>query len=135
MVLGMVCYGALVVPLLAGRQAAAQEEKIEPEWRQSLQVDIKNGAPRADICNRAMARAGVSNDVDFKNWAYGIVRQYCPLGTLSKGGSAARLASARLAARLMLSQGCPAISLLQIDRIMRGQQVIVARGNCYMRFN
>ena len=131
----MLFFAIMATPFLAAWQASANQDGIEPVWKKALEVDIKNGAPSSDICDKAMRRAGISNNVEFKNWAYSTARQYCPPGTFAKGGSARKPKSKKVVAKALLSHDCPAITLPQMAMILRGQQVTVMRGACYMRFN
>jgi hypothetical protein len=65
---------------LAGSLATAlplQAGTNETTWRASIEADIRNGARAEAICRSARIRAEVSDEVPFKNWAYGIARKYC----------------------------------------------------------
>ena len=63
----------------------------EKTWYRSIQADIKNGASARTICINASSPAEVSDEVAFKNWAYGIARKYCSKG-YEKSASAPDLA-------------------------------------------
>ena len=65
---------------------AAIADDVDDEWRRSLEADVSNGAPKETICDNALRRAGISNDVGFKNYAYGVVRKLCP--EMLSGGKA-----------------------------------------------
>lgn len=60
-------------------------DAVDDEWRRALEADISNGAPKEKICDDALRRAGISTQVSFKNYAYGVVRNYCP-EMLNEGG-------------------------------------------------
>ena len=59
---------------------AQYQGENERVWAASLQADISNGAAADDICRNASSSAVTSDDVNFKNWAYSVARQYCESG-------------------------------------------------------
>ena len=101
----------------------------EVEWRNSILSEIRNGAPVQDICSDSMIYAKTSTEVDFKDWAFGIVRQYCPelLGPPKEvkqlGGETDKK-----------NQGCD-LSWEQMGRILRGEKIFVFGNSCSQRWN
>lgn len=68
--------GVLASPILLQLPSLAQRNEVT--WRNSIEADISNGAPARTICINAKSSAFASSDVQFKNYAYGVVRRYCP---------------------------------------------------------
>ena len=94
----------------------------ERTWAQSINSDIMNGGPMEHICTSSLNSATISDEVGFKNWAYGIARQYCSPDKLGKQKA------------VEFSKTCD-LKVDQINRISRGQKVIVYAETCSMSFN
>jgi len=117
--------------LIASPSFSQQRRSNEDTWRGGIEADIRNGAPADIICINALSSAGVSNDVQFKNWAYSIVRKYCPdkLGAGQSPPSGGGLVRAETQ-----SSAC-VISFSQMREIALGKKVMVTGSNCSASFN
>lgn len=117
----------------------------ESEWRLSIEADIRNGAPADYICGNTMSSARFSDDARFKDWAYGIARQYCPPGELGKPSkpppyptnSAPNSLNPFNRAGEKESQqvGCRIMSGIDAERIRSGASVNLSGDGCVMIFN
>lgn len=93
-------------------------------WSASIQADINNGAPSEQICNNAMSSAKASDLAQFKSWAYGVVRQYCP----------EKLRSVPSQSSSATNQDC-SMTQAQINSAARGRRIEVVGKDCYAVFN
>jgi hypothetical protein len=120
---------AMLLFLLFGGSASAQYGDTNADtWARSIQSDINNGAPKEQICNNAMNSAKISDVARFKDWAYGVVRRYCPeqLGEKQavstgkeKPGNAADCS----------------FNIYQMNLAAQGKRVEVVGSFCYATFN
>jgi hypothetical protein len=114
-------------------QARERDETNEVRWRASIEADIRNDAPKEQVCSNAMSSARVSDDARFKDWAYGIARQYCSADKFNKHtripptGSAPSQSSQR--------SDCPILSAIDARKIVNGQRIKLMGGGCVMIFN
>jgi hypothetical protein len=108
----------------------------EAKWRRSIEADIQNGAPADDICRNALSPATVSDEVAFKNWAYGIARTYCPPGKVGPLKASPATDPAVVNPELLDSpMNCPLLSSHDARRVARGERVKLQGGGCLMIFN
>ena len=108
----------------------------EAKWRRSIEADIKNGAPANDICINALSPATVSDEVAFKNWAYGIARTYCPPGKVGPLKDSPATDPIVVNPELLDSPiNCPLLSSHDARRVARGERVQLTGGGCTMIFN
>lgn len=108
----------------------------EAKWRRSIEADIQNGAPAEDICRNALSPAIVSDEVTFKNWAYGIAWTYCPPGTVGPLKSTPATNPVVVNPEPLDSPiNCPLLSSHDARRVARGERVRLTGGGCTMIFN
>jgi len=121
----------LTTPALAQRR-----QPNEVMWRQSIEADVRNGAPREDICINAMSSATASDDASFKNWAYSVVRKYCPeqLRTGDSPPSGGTQSTPMVDSAKGSSKPC-ILSQAQIVDGSRGKRVAVMGSNCFIQMN
>jgi hypothetical protein len=114
----------LVLSLLQAPGGQALEP-LETKWRESIEADLRNGDPTGQVCTKAKTRASISDDVAFKNWAYGIARRTCPQGAV--GGKAPPLQPHTWC--------CPLLTAHDARIVARGHQLRISTGACVMIFN
>ena len=103
--MGRTMPAAVIAALTLGTAAIAGENEIR--WRRAIEADISNGAPVEAICRKAMGPAQISDEVAFKNYAYGVVRKYCP-EMLNEDGKAYKPPKPKIPAELeaLKPEGC-----------------------------
>lgn len=130
----------MILPLLMfvfASPALAQDRiSNEVRWRQSIQSDIRNGAPASDICLNAKSSATTSSDVNFKDWAYSIVREYCPdqLNQGKNSSSQGLKSNPAASDGNSLGESCT-IKQSQMFAASRGQRVIIRGSDCSIYIN
>jgi hypothetical protein len=115
-------------------QAHQWNEPNEVKWRASIEADLRNGAPKETICANSLSSAQVSNDVPFKDWAYGIARKHCsepfkftkPIGAPSPYSGSSPSTE---------RPDCPLLSAADVRRVASGERVKLMGGGCVMTFN
>jgi hypothetical protein len=115
--------------LLSGGSALSQYNDVNADnWTKSIQSDIINGAPREQICSNAFSSAKASGVAEFKDWAYGVVRRYCPekLGEKKQVGSVSGDNNAL--------PNC-SLKLYQMNLASLGRRVEVVGEACWAVFN
>ena len=103
----------------------------ETRWRESINSDIRNGAPEDYICRNSKSSAGASDDANFKDWAWSIARKYCPpdeMGKPSNKGIEPQQPQPE-------QSNCRMMSSVDAEKAMRGQYVDISSGRCVMIFN
>ena len=126
----------LVVLLSATGSTSFAMGGNEEKWRRSIEADIQNGAPANDICRSSLSSATVSDEVVFKNWAYGIARTYCPPGTLGPLKPSPPSAPTTVKPGVLdTPTNCPLLSSHDASRVSRGERVKLQGGGCLMIFN
>lgn len=131
----------LVLTLLQAPGVQALEP-LETKWRESIEADLRNGDPTGQVCTKAKTRASISDDVAFKNWAYGIARRSCPQGAVGgkapppqpqAGGVTSPVT--KEAPSATYTQGCPLLSAHDARIIAGGRRLRISTGACVMSFN
>ena len=126
----------LFIFIFASPALAQARSSNEATWRQSIQSDIKNGAPASDICSNAMSSATTSDDANFKDWAYSVVRQYCPdqLNQGKNNSSQGLKSNSAASDTNSLGESCT-IKQSQMFAASRGQRVIIRGSDCSIYIN
>ena len=131
----------LVLTLLQAPGGQALEP-LETKWRESIEADLRNGDPTGKVCTKAKTRASISDDVAFKNWAYGIARRTCPQGAVgSKApppqpqGEGVTRPVTKEAPPATYTWGCPLLSAHDARIIVSGRRLRMDAGGCVMSFN
>ncbi len=96
---------AVIASLALGTTAMAEDLAVT--WRRAIEADISNGAPNEVICDNAYGSARATSDASLKNYAYGVVRKYCP-EMLKEGGKAYEPPKPQIPAELeaLKPEGC-----------------------------
>ena len=110
---------------------AQYQGENERRWSASLQSDIRNGVPSDDICRNATSSAVSSDDVDFKNWASSIARQYCDRGFELKEESRPQSDSKTITST---SKQCR-LTVSQMNDVGQGIKTMVQANGCFMSFH
>jgi hypothetical protein len=113
--------------MVTGLPAEAQWRGVnEKKWGDSIQSDIRNGAPPDSICINAKSSATTSDEVPFKDWAYSIARKYCDADKLGKPDSTTQVVQ---------DSGDCGLKIHHMYDISQGKHVVVKKGDCSMKFN
>jgi hypothetical protein len=133
---------SLIVLALLPAHAVQAMDPLEAKWKQSIEVDLRNGDPAGQVCTKAKIQASISDDVAFKTWAYDIARRTCPPGTAgSRTSNQQPQASptaqpvAKKAPPATFTWGCPLLSSHNARIIASGRRLRMAGGGCVMSFN
>ena len=126
--LATACLGVVFSSNTVKAQYQGENERV---WAASLQTDINNGAPADDICRNASSSAVTSDDVNFKNWAYSVARQYCDSGFTMQHSSQDQ--SVPENAPSTTSQ-CR-LTVAQMNDVSRGIRTTVQADQCFMSFH
>lgn len=113
---------------------AQQRESNEVKWRGSIESDIRNGASPSDICSNAQISLKFSDNVSFKDWAYGIIRKYCPEKLGRQQVTPVIRVSPQAQTSTIIQPNCE-LRLSQMSQLERGEVVRVLGNNCSMVFN
>ena len=135
----MSLYHVAIAALLASPLPAMAQYKgiSEKKWAESLNSDIRNDAPYSSICSEAMSSAAASDEIRFKEWAYGVARKYCPPEEFGEGAlmnpesPSQPIATPQYEA---IPEGCT-LTQAQMGTIARGAPFATASGDCFMSFN
>ena len=122
------CLGVVFSSNTVKAQYQGENERV---WAASLQTDINNGAPADDICRNASSSAVTSDDVNFKNWAYSVARQYCDSGFTMQHSRQDQ--SVPENAPPTTSQ-CR-LTVAQMNDVSRGIRTTVQADQCFMSFH
>ena len=118
-------YSLAVLLLFVSEKVTAQEYSgMAPQWRASLESDIKNGASPAHICETATGYANSSSYAPFKDWAYGVARDYCSTGNSGKIQPSPSSQTSKV------SSGCRFPTDADIKKAAKGIRVDLSRGCC-----
>ena len=126
--ISVACLNIAFSPNVVKAQYQGENERV---WAASLQADIRNGAPADDICRNASNSAVTSDDVNFKNWAYSVARQYCDSGFKIQEGSQDQLAPENASAA---STQC-SLTVSQMKDVGQGIKTTVQANQCFMSFH
>ena len=125
--LATACLGVVFSSNTVKAQYQGENERV---WAASLQTDINNGAPADDICRNASSSAVTSDDVNFKNWAYSVARQYCDSGFKNEDGLQDQLLPENVSTA---SPECR-LTVSQMNDVGRGMKTVQAN-QCFMSFH
>jgi len=120
--------------LCASTVQAQQRESNEVRWRGSIESDIRNGAAPGDICSNAQNSLKFSDDVSFKDWAYGVTRKYCP----EKLGQPQVPPGIGVRSQVQTpptNESHCELKIAEMNQIQRGEVVRVIGNKCSMVFN
>ncbi len=119
----------------------AQSGENETKWRESINSDLRNGAPAEYICINAKSSAFASNDANFKDWAWSIARKYCPPGTMGKPSNEgidtpkANPSNNGTKPQRVERTDCRMMSSVDAEKARKGGYVNLSSGGCVMIFN
>ena len=126
--LATACLGVVFSSNTVKAQYQGENERV---WAASLQTDINNGAPADDICRNASSSAVTSDDVNFKNWAYSVARQYCDSGFTLQDSRPDQSVPEKLPTT---SSQCR-LTVAQMNDVSRGIKTTVQADQCFMSFH